>query len=436
MASSWTRLQSFDAHIDHIVFLMQENHAFDNYFGTYCPLTSLVCPAVADGLPAGICIPYNLTNLSVGCMRPFDETNLAPRDLPHTWYPTHQAWDHGLMDGWYRAEGRNQTMGHYNGTTIPVYWDLAEEYALGDDFFSSGASYSLPNHWYLVASKAPSISQLKIPSADPSPKVKHSYLNQSNATPTIADALANSSVSWDYYDYPLPSYPNAIVTTSKGAAYNLWNPLAARADSYRPGAAGHFQGRAQFFADAANGTLPNISWVIPSDNDSDHPPLSVGVGQSWVASVVDAIEASPDWNRTVLFVSWDEYGGYYDHVAPPYVDANGDGFRVPLLVISPWARQGYVDHTSLDFGSVLRLMEARFGLPCLGGRDCKASLPLLPFDFSQAQPRAPIDFAGYPNATYPMPLQSSGKLPRYAVDRQPLPAGIDGTVAFPPGDEG
>jgi phospholipase C len=411
-----TQLAQFDAHISHIVFLMQENHAYDSIYGEYCLITGKYCYEAGDGLPATTCVPLNPSNASWGCAKPFNfsASQVSLPDMEHDWYSDHAAWNNGAMNNFYLAESNYNTFGHYNGSTVPFYWDLAEQYGLADDFFSGDASYSLPNHWDIVSASPPVASQQNYLYAG-SP-VQAQYLNESNHTLSIESELLNSSVSWKYYDYGLPPYPGAIgnVPGVPATAYDYWNPLAARAQSYTPHVKTHFVPRTDFFGDAKNGTLPNLSWIIPTAGDSDHPGASsITVGQQWVASVVDALESSPEWNSTVLFISWDEYGGFYDQVAPPYLNAVSSGFRVPLLVVGPWVRQGYIDHTQMVFDSVLHLMEERFNLSCLGALDCNAKLPLGMFNFQRSSPRPPIGYATNATWTYPMPLQSSGKLPYF-----------------------
>jgi hypothetical protein len=163
--------------------------------------------------------------------------------------------------------------------------------------------------------------------------------------------------------------------------------------------------RTQFFTDAAAGHLPNVSWVIPSIADSEHPPYNVTTGEQWGMNVIQAVEDSPEWNSTVLFITWDEYGGFYDSVPPPVIDGVGLSFRVPLLIISPYVRENYIDHNFGYFESLLKLVEWRNGLTNLTARDLEAALPLQAFDF-QAKPRAPISFASAVNASYPEMLQS------------------------------
>ena len=178
----------------------------------------------------------------------------------------------------------------------------------------------------------------------------------------------------------------------EGQAYNYWNPLAAKAETYNSSFISHYVPNHAFYDDARNGTLPGLSWVIPAGQDSDHPPDNSTLAQSWTASVVDAVEASPEWNTTAVFVSWDDYGGFYDGVPPPVVDGGQQlGFRVPLVVISPYTPAGLVTNSMGYFESILHLMEWRFQLSCITTLDCDAPLPLDYFNFDQA-PRAPMMF--------------------------------------------
>lgn len=425
--------------INHIVIVMQENHVYDTYFGEYCQQIGPFCDVNGSGIPPGTCVPFNLSNLSQGCQPPYLAAPAAvtsPVDLVHDWAPAHEAYDNGSMDGFYLAEGKQlSTFLYYNGGEIPTYWDLAEQYGLGDNFFASVLSYSTPNHWYLLAGASPTIginqtlhrstATSKILTAD-----ERLYLNESNATPTIASELANSSVSWKYYDYALSGY-NQAINQPAGAgeadsAFDFWNPLAAVASSYTPAMKPHFVASSAFFTDAASGSLPNVSWVLPSFNNSDHPPSNLNNGEGWVASIVNAVEASPDWNSTAIFVTWDDYGGYYDHVPAPPLDADGVSFRAPLLVISPYARQGYISHQFSYFESLLHFIEWRFHLAPLTLRDANAPLPLDYFDFN-ATPRAPLHVPGPATATYPARSQGLGP-PRAPVYLSATPGAAGATL--------
>ena len=311
------------------------------------------------------------------------------------------------MDGFYSAEASGlNPFGHFNGSTLPVYWDLAQEYALGDDFFSSALSYSLPNHWYALAGQAPSVGFkngiVNVPE-------EHQYLNQANKTETIQDLLNATSVTWKYYDWALDPYQTAInglvSANDPGSAYTFWNPLAARYESYNQYFVSHFSNRDNFFTDVDQGNLPDISWVIPQENFSDHPPANVTQGESFVANVIDAVEMSSYWPSTAIFLAWDDYGGFYDHVAPPRVDPLGLSIRVPFLVISPYTPAGTVIHSLGYFESTLAFMEDRWNLGCIGPRDCNAPNLLNYFDFNMT-PRPPIFFdPNWLNDSYPMTSQ-------------------------------
>jgi phospholipase C len=410
-------LSPFCQKIDHIVVILLENHAFDNYFGGYCPALGAYCNGTAIGDPTGTCVPQ--LNASGKCVTVFNYTKqqLSTPDQPHTYPATIASIDNGAMNGFYSAEGDSDIIfGHYNGTTIPVYWDLAQEYALGDDFFSSTLSYSLPNHWYLLAGQYPDQGDLPqspgyetgVPASS-----RHAYLNAANGTETVQDLLNNSpTVSWKYYDWPLDTYKTAISQpngseNAAGSAYAYWNPLASRYESYNTWYDTHFVARTDIFNDAQglDGGLPNISWVIPQSGFSDHPPANISEGEAFVAQVVDSIEESQYWNSTAIFLSWDDYGGFFDNVPPPPVDPLGLSLRVPLVVISPYSREGAVVDENGYFESLLAIIEARFSLGCITQRDCGAPLPLDYFDFTNlTTPRGACLFpteAVY--ATYPDP---------------------------------
>lgn len=385
--------------IKHVVILMMENHAYDSYFGLYCQHYSKYCPNVGNGIPAGACVPYNPSRPFAGCEKPFELTTPTPHDMGHDWAASHLAYDGGKMDGFYQADGL-QTMGHYDGSSVPVYWDIAEEFGLGDDSFSSTLSYSVPNHWYLLAASAPpafsrSVSQML------NPTQQHQYLAQANATPTVEQELnAHPGVSWAYYDFSLNSYSRAInMAPGPGSAFSLFNPLASKHQSYVGNNPNHFQPRSQFFADVSSGSLPDIAWVMPSLPISDHPPDNIFVGQNFTASIVDAIESSSQWSSTALFITWDDFGGFYDHVVPPAIDQYGDGFRTPLLVVSPWTPAGIVVHTDLRFESLLHFVEWHWNLGCIAPRDCNAHLPLGFFNFQLH--RHPVLIPNSSRAQYP-----------------------------------
>jgi phospholipase C len=393
-------------HIKHVITIVMENHDYDSYFGTYCQVQGPYCSSTGNGIPSGVCIPKIPTDPSFGCIKPFNLTArqfLLP-DMQHDWISGPKAENGGAMNGFYEAEGTNLSFGHYNASTVPIYWDMAEEYATSDNFWAANLSYSLPNHWYLLSGQAPPISY---DSYIKSVSDQRTYRSQANNTSTIQDLLYKANVSWNYYDFSLLPAAQSFATTGFGTAFDYWNPLASRAESYTSTFDSHFVNRTQFLGDVQNSTLPSVSWVIPSAEDSDHPGYNNSAGEAWVSQLVNTVESSPYWNSTVIFLTWDDYGGWYDNVAPPKILSDVLSFRAPIIVISPYAKENYISHVQLDFFSLLRFVEWQFGLGCLTALDCLAPLPLDFFNFNQA-PRAPILFGATWNSTrYPIPLQQT-----------------------------
>jgi phospholipase C len=412
--------------ISHIVYVIMENHAYDNYFGTYCTKLGKYCDLTANGIPTGTCVPKVPGNASMGCVVPYalpKSSVQVSQGGPHNWLSSHTSYDNGSMDGFFAASHEKTMMGYYTGSTLPAYWNWAEQFGLGDNFFSSALSFSLPNHWFAVAAQAPPESEDPSTSGPTFPGMGHPaplnpgtelYLNQSNSTVALDDELTASNVSWKYYDMSLlnATYQRAVNqtvhgNTSQPSVFDFWDPLAAKAESYSPSIESHFVNRSDFFSDAAAGQLPSVAWIIPSFAESDHPPANLSVGEAFVSSIFNAIQNSSEWNSTAVFVTWDEYGGYYDHVAPPQVDGYGYGFRVPLLVMSAYTPVGYISPVVSHFESVLALIEWRFGLGNLSARDGGATLPLDYFDLN-ATPR-PADHV-FPTAPYPMALPAQNVL--------------------------
>ena len=241
----------------------------------------------------------------------------------------------------------------------------------------------------------------------------------------ITYLLRKYGVSWRYYIQqgtepdcetgattctPVPQ----VVTTP-----SIWNPLAGFTDVRQDSQTSNIVPSPQLFTDAQNGTLPAVSWVVPSGDDSEHPPANIAAGQSHVTNVINAIMRSPDWRSTAIFLAWDDWGGFYDHVDPPTVDAQGYGLRVPGIVISPYAKRSYIDHQTLSFDAYLKFIETDF----LGGRrldprtdgrpdprpDVRENASILgnlldDFDFSQ-RPREPVILNPDPNG---VPLHTPG----------------------------
>ncbi|MHB8568239.1 MAG: phospholipase C [Nitrososphaerales archaeon] len=361
--------------IQHIVVILQENRSFDNYFGTY--------PGV-KGIPSNVCMPYNPDNSTEGCVKPFLTNDpITSQDLPHGFESTVTAIHNGSMNGFMLAENEDpNTMSYFDNSTIPYYWNFASHFVLADNFYSSVLSYSLPNHWYAIAGQAPPTSIYYGLGTGAPAGVRNAYLNESNSVSTVADLLMNSSVTWKYYDFPL-SVDGYNQSINDGVAFNYWNPLAAKNSSYTPQYSPHFVSRGNIFSDIGNQTLPQVSWVIPSAPISEHPPANITLGMIWVTDVVDAIMNSAYWQNTAIIITWDDYGGFYDNIVPPHIDSLGYSFRVPAIIISPYAKSGYIDNTQYSFESILRFIEWRFDLPSLTARDANAGNLLNAFNFNQ-----------------------------------------------------
>ena len=349
--------------IEHVILIVQENHSFDNYFGTY--------PG-ADGLPDGI---------TVEGVAPFHLPSPISRNMPHGRSTARSAVDEGEMDRFVSAERSRDTMGYYDGSDIPNYWAYARHFALADRFFSSAMGPSLPNHIYCVAATSEGVTT----NLDRPPGEGFTF-------PSLPESLQAAGISWKCY-----------VGGKDPMAFSALNPLAGfRSIRRDPSLKARMVRTASLFRDLRDGSLPSVSWVFPSPEESEHPLSDVQVGMWYVTEVVNAVMKSPYWPNTVVVVTWDEYGGFFDHVAPPRVDEAGFGPRVPALVISAYARAGAVDHTSYDFASVLRLIEDTFHVAPLGPRDAQAASMAGALDPGQA-PLAPLIIDRYlPDGTpYP-----------------------------------
>ena len=369
--------------IQQFVFIMQENRSFDHYFGTY--------PG-AEGIPPGICVP----NGTAPCVAPYHDSATVNQGGLHDWYNALACIDGGLMDG-FMAGSEGDAMAWHDYREVPNYWNYANLYVLQDRLFESITSYSLPAHLYMLAAQSGGYYSVRQPNPT------------SFGFPEITQLLTSGQINWKYYVNRGPAAGAADLGTPSGDAdettYTYWNPLPAfPAVKNDPTQFSRLTDATQFYTDAQNGTLPQVSWVIPNSGFSEHPPADIVTGMTYVTGLVNAVMNSPQWNTTAIFIAWDDWGGFYDHITPPTVDQYGFGIRVPGLVISPYSRQGYVDHKTYSFESWLRLVEERFGVVPMTGRDNTANDMTDAFDFTQ-QPRPPLilNTAGSP---YPPALQT------------------------------
>jgi phospholipase C len=392
-------LNAFRSKIQHIVYILKENRSFDNYFGTF--------PG-ADGATSG--------PISTGEVIPLGHTpDNTLRDLGHGWPDSRTAINNGQMNQFDLVQNGNEngdmlSMTQLLASDIPNYWSYAEHFALADHMFGSATAESFPNHLYAVAATSGGV--IGNPNAFPqwgcdapalSPfsgkQTSVNILNPDGSSPnvfpcfefkTIGDMLESAGVSWSFYA-PTKDQAGYIWSVYNAIGHirnsDLWYARVPPAD--------------QFQVDAAAGNLPAVSWLIPDFGVSDHPSrqqdsggnprffAGTCVGENWTVQNINAIMQGPDWPTTIIVITWDDFGGFYDHVLPPQVDFWGLGIRVPAIVISPYVKEGTVSHTVYEPASVLQLIETRFKLKSLTARDVKANSLLDMFDFTQS-PAPPL----------------------------------------------
>ena len=388
-------LPAADLHrIKHVIVIMQENRSFDSYFGTF--------PG-ADGLPTvngqfTTCLP----NPQGGpCLRPYHDTSDVNTAGPHSAASAVADIAGGQMNGFVRQVvaqrphcvhstnpacaivSQVDVMGYHNGSDIPNYWAYARNFVLQDHMFEPNASWTLPAHLYLVSEWSAKCSRANDPmscvNALSNPDLPPPYAQRPGFGPAKAPNYAwtdltyllyQNHISWKYYvaNGTQPDCTDDAMTCrpvpQRAGMASLWNPLPWFTTVRQDHQLSNIQSLNQFYSDAKNGTLPAVSWITPTDANSEHAPALVSAGQSYVTGLINSAMQGPDWNSTAIFLAWDDWGGFYDHVVPPTVDQSGYGLRVPGLVISPYARQGYIDHQTLSFDAYAKFIEDDF----LGGQ--------------------------------------------------------------------
>jgi phospholipase C len=369
--------------IEHIVFIMKENRSFDSYFGTFPGASGATTAKISTGQTV------TLSHLP----------DPPKHDMGHEWTDSHGDVDGGRMDRFdlgltCSVNGDLQCMGQLYQADIPNYWAYAQSYTLADAAFSSVASGSFPAHLAMVSGSEqnvldnPRSSQPSQWGCDAIAGTGVAYMTPSRTVEsefpcfgatTIADLADAAGVSWKAY------------STLAGASGYIYNPFRSFSNTfYGPDWATKVVDQTQFNIDALAGNLPALSIVTPPSIDTDHPPDSACIGENWTVQLINSVMQGPaaQWNNTVIILTWDDFGGLYDHVPPPYRDQFGLGIRVPFLIISPWAVRG-VYHTQVEFASVLRFMEETFGLPNLKGADTVANDMQDALNYTQ-QPLPPL----------------------------------------------
>ncbi|MEA2506277.1 MAG: hypothetical protein QOH48_895 [Actinomycetota bacterium] len=376
--------------IQHVIVVMQENRSFDSYFGTF--------PG-ADGIPMHnghptVCSPDPATGR---CVFPYRDRSQRDYGGPHSALSGKADIAHGRMNGFVAQAERGSekfckkdpfhplcarpnlsttVMGYHTAGEIPNYWTYARHFVLQDHMFEPNYGWSLPSHLFMVSGWSASCrnpyqamtchNDLKYPDHDQKKNVRVPDYGWTD----ITYLLHKYGISWRYYvaNGTRPDCDDGSMFCPQQAHNGLqsprtpeiWNPLPDFVTVHQDHQLSDIQGTSHFFAAASQGTLPAVSFIVPNGANSEHPPALISNGQAWVTSVINAVMRSPNWNSSAIFLAWDDWGGFYDHIVPPKVDRNGYGIRVPGLVISPYARTGMVDHQVLSFDAYLKFIEADF----------------------------------------------------------------------------
>jgi len=370
--------------IQHAIFLLDEGHSFDNFFGTY--------PG-ADGIPPDTCMPKDPAKPEAGCVRPMWVGDRTVPRFGQSGAVFDAQYNAGKMDGFISAQAgagvdASQVMGHYDERDIPYEWNVADAYVLFDKFFSSAKGGSIQNHMYSVSGSAGS-------AADVIPAEGFGDL------PTIFDRLQAAGIDWKFYvqNYDRTvTFRNSQAMIDRPAQVERVPLLAFARFVDDPRLNRHIVDLSQYYRDLDRGTLPAVSYIVPAGGGAS-TPTSIRAADQLGQSLINTLTRSTAWPSSMLLWTNDGWGGWYDHVAPPQVDGSGYGFRVPALLVSPYARRGYVDSTQLDLASIVGFITENWGLQPLAPRDASAKTFTGAFDF--ANPGRPPVFLAATRDTGP-----------------------------------
>ena len=438
--------------IDHVVIVTQENRSFDHYFGTYPDVRGFSDP---DAMPGVFAQPFprNTTVAPVGRILPYHlDTSMSGRgectpDPTHGWGPQHDSWDSGRMDGFGRVHAGDADwsfMGYYTRADLPYFHAVADAFTLCDDYHCSVLGSTTSNRLYMLSAW--------IDPAGTQGGPVQSTITWNPQKPTLSwetypERLTAAGVSWRVY-----TSPDANTQEEPLADFKQFYPgNAGYRPEYTDAVFGH--GYGQFLADAAAGQLPQVSWVSTSIVDDEHPAGAPDSGQFALQQVIAAVTANPmAWARTAVFWTYDENGGFFDHVAPPTPPAGtpgefvgtapiGLGFRVPMLIISPFSQGGFVARETFDHTSLLQFLEARFGVEVAYLTPWRRSVSgdlTHAFNFAapvfepplHLPPATPLNLAGHPEcgteeATMAAsPTPTSQTMPVQERGTRPSPSGL------------
>jgi phospholipase C len=319
--------------IDHVIISCQENRSFDHYFG-FAPQVQ----AAGFGPPPG----YSQPDGNGGSVFPFEFTSLTTADIGHSWSAVHNEYDSGAMDGFFTTDGIN-AMGYYTAAELPFYYSLLDQFTLCGNYFCSLLGPTWPNRFYFAAGTSGGITTNGL--------WGYGIFDY----PIILDLLDAAGITWQIYNNTWDSVPFGNTDN----VFVFWKRYAH--DQRTRGT------RAGYEKDLKLGRLPQVSWIIPSFHRGldEHPPADVSIGMNIQAELIAALQESSAWEHSAFLLTYDEHGGFFDHVAPPQVDAFGLGIRVPMWVISPHAKRGHLEPTVYEHTSTLKFIERLFNLPTL-----------------------------------------------------------------------
>ncbi|HEX9519671.1 MAG TPA: alkaline phosphatase family protein [Streptosporangiaceae bacterium] len=344
--------------LKHVIIDCQENRSFDHYYG-FAPF------AGSAGVPTG----YSQPDGAGGKVAPFQFTSLGTPDIGHSWNAVHSEWNGGMMNGFYTTDGIN-CMGYYTAAALPYYYSLFDDFTLCGNYFCSVLGPTWPNRFYLAAGTSGGITTNGV--------WGYGVFDY----PIILDLLDATGVTWKVYNIGWDSVPFG----NSDNVFVFWRRWAH--DQRTRGSKG------DYLNDLRLGRLPQVSFIVPSfaRGWDEHPPADVSVGMGIQQELITALQASSAWQSSAYILTYDEHGGYFDHVAPPQFDAYGAGIRVPTWVISPFARKGHVETTVYEHTSTLKFLETVFGLPTLASVN---------HQFDASTPGGPSNEAAHGNPTDP-----------------------------------
>lgn len=452
--------------IEHVVIFIQENRSFDHYFGSYRGVRGFADQSLAFQQPDS----SNSANPPVGTLLPFhldlSTTNAAcTHDITHDWIPQHQSWNNGQMNGFVNsrlpinANDAVLAMGYYNRADLPFYYAVADAFTICDNYFCPVMGPSDPNRLYTVAASIDPDGKNGGPLLGTLGLNRSSFFGSLTYT-TMPEQLQARGISWKVYSSPDANILNAIFSDNILSYFKNFQDTTSLLyqNAFVP------QFPTDFLADAVSGNLPQVSWVLASLVDSDHPPAPSLFGESTLSGILAALALNPvQWAKTVLFATYDENGGFFDHVppvtAPPgtpgeYVTAPsvpdptligsfpgpiGLGFRVPMLILSPFSRGGFVSSDLFDHTSILRFLETRFGaeVPNLSAwRRATVGDLTSAFNFAapdQSVPSLPATLQAIPQIIQECEASLGGFAPYSVPTPQSMPSQESGTAPKPSG---